>query len=145
VAFAELEPATRPPRARLLQYTLSVQLTEAPWQRVVQLAHTEIAALRDLYVSDLRACPGLAEPFAIFAPTDVEQDPDGMLRDARGERLAVRGDAGTPSLDALLAASRGGDLVCVLGRVLGHASGIMLQPLSVIVRRGAWLELRRVT
>jgi creatinine amidohydrolase/Fe(II)-dependent formamide hydrolase-like protein len=145
VAFAELDTATRPQRARLLQYAISMQLTETPWQRVVQLAHTQVTSLRERYAAEVREAPALAEPFVIFAPSQVDGADDGFLRDESGDRVDVRGDHGTPGLEALLAACRGAEIVCVLGRLLGRASGLMLQPLSAIVRRGEWLELRRVT
>ncbi|MDB4986395.1 MAG: hypothetical protein JWN04_1573 [Myxococcaceae bacterium] len=144
VAFAELDTATRPRRARLLQYSLTVQVPEAPWQRVISLAHTEVESLRERYVADLRASPALAEPFAIFAPAQLDTD-SASLSDARGERLALRNEAGLSGLDGLLAATRGSEVVCVLGRLLGRAAGLMLHPLSAVVRSGEWLELRRVT
>jgi hypothetical protein len=144
VAFAELETATRPRRARLLQYPLSVQVPEAPLQRVVSLAQTEIVGLRERYSADLRASPALAEPFAIFAPADIDAA-SGLLSDPRGERLALRNEAGLPSMESLLAATRGSDVVCVLGRLLGRAAGLALHPLSAVVRSGDWLELRRIT
>jgi len=144
VAFAELETAMRPRRARLLQYTITPLVTEAPWQRVVSLAHTEIAGLRERYAADLRASPALAEPFAIFAPAEVDVAA-GALTDTRGEHLTLRTSPTMSTMDALLAATRGADVVCVLGRLLGRAPGLILQPLSAVVRSGDWLELRRLT
>ncbi|HEX5656025.1 MAG TPA: hypothetical protein VFX59_02475 [Polyangiales bacterium] len=144
VAFAEIDSATRPPRAKLLQYTLSVQVPEAPWQRVVSLAETQLSVLRERFAADLRASPALAEPFAIFAPAQLEVAANA-LTDAEGERLALRSDPNLSGIDALLAATRGADVVCVLGRMLGRASGLLMKPLSVVVRNGGWLELRRVT
>jgi hypothetical protein len=144
VAFAEVDSATRPPRAKLLQYTVSLQVPEAPWQRVVSLAETELGVLRERFAADLRASPALAEPFAIFAPAQIEIAANA-LTDSRGERLALRSDPNLSGIDALLAATRGADVVCVLGRLLGRASGLLMKPLSVVVRSGDWLELRRVT
>jgi hypothetical protein len=142
VAFAEVDSATRPPRAKLLQYTMSLQVPEAPWQRVVSLAQTEISVLRERFAADLRASPALAEPFAIFAPAQVASD---ALTDSRGERLTLRSEPNLSGVDALFAATRGADIVCVLGRLLGRASGLLMKPLSAVVRNGDWLELRRVT
>jgi hypothetical protein len=48
-------------------------------------------------------------------------------------------------MDALLAATRGADIVCVLGRLLARSSGLILQPLSAVVRNEEGLELRRLT
>jgi hypothetical protein len=144
VAFAELETATRPRRARLLQYTISTQIHEAPWQRVVSLAHDELSTIRERYAADLRASPGLAEPFAIFAPAQLDIA-GSALTDKRGERLTLRTAPSLSTMESLLAATRGADVVCVLGRLLGRTSGLIMHPLSAIVRRGDWLELRRVT
>jgi hypothetical protein len=144
VAFAELDGATRPPRAKLLQYTLSLQVPEAPWQRVVSLAHSELGSVRESFAHDLRASPALAEPFTIFAPAHI-QVAANALTDRHGERLALHSEPNLSGIDALLAATRGADIVCVLGRLLGRASGLLLKPLSAVVRNGDWLELRRVT
>jgi hypothetical protein len=144
VAFAELETAMRPRRARLLQYTISPEVSEAPWQRVISLAHTEISTLRELYAADLRASPAFAEPFAIFAPAQVDLS-GCALTDTRGERLTLRTAPTISTMDALLAATRGADIVCVLGRLLARASGLILQPLSAVVRSTERLELRRLT
>jgi hypothetical protein len=143
VAFAELATASRPPRARLLQYAISVQVNEHALARVVEVAHSEVSALRERYVSDLRSAPGLSEPFAIFAPAVLESGGQASLRDRAGERIEFAEPDVLP--DAVRAASAGGELVCVLGRLLGRASGLALKPLSAIVRRGAWLELSRIT
>lgn len=144
VAFAELETAMRPRRARLLQYTISPKVPEAPWQRVVSLAHTEIATLRERYAADVRASPAFAEPFTIFAPASI--DVAGCcLVDTTGERLTLRSAPTISTMDSLLAATRGAEIVCVLGRLLSRASGLILQPLSAVVRSGDWLELRRLT
>ncbi len=144
VAFAEVDANTRPPRARLLQYSVSMHVPDAPWQRVVSLAQTEIATLRERFAADLRASPALAEPFAIFAPAELEIAANA-LTDTSGERLALRSDPNLSGIDALLAATRGADIVCVLGRLVGRASGLLMKPLSAVVRSGDWLELRRVT
>ncbi|HEY6880689.1 MAG TPA: hypothetical protein VI299_21850 [Polyangiales bacterium] len=144
VAFAEVDRATRPPRAKLLQYTLSVQVPEAPWQRVVSLAEDTLAPLRERFAAEVRASPALAEPFAIFAPAQLELATNS-LADTQGERLTLHSEPNLAGIDALLGATRGADIVCVLGRLVGRASGLLLKPLSAVVRNGAWLELRRVT
>jgi len=144
VAFAELASAARPARARLLQYTMSLSLGETVLARLAELAETQVISLRERYVRELREAPGLAEPFAIFAGSSLESGPQGALRDLRGDRLGFAAPQ-TLGADAVRAALRGGELVCVLGRLLGRASELALQPLSVLVRCGAWLELQRIT
>lgn len=142
VAFAELTSATRPPRARLLQYTITVQVPETALARVVVVAESEVAALRDRYVVDVRAAPALAEPFVIFAPAAFERGLRGALYDGQGERIELAEPLGGEALNTAL---RDGELVVVLGRLLGRDGGLALLPLSAIVRRGAWLELSRIT
>jgi hypothetical protein len=135
----------RPRRARLLQYTISVQVPDAPWQRVVSLAHTQIATLRERCAADLRASPAFAEPFAIFAPAQIDVAGCALV-DTAGERLTLRTAPTISTMDSLLAATRGSsEIVCVLGRLLSRAPGLILQPLSAVVRSGDWLELRRLT
>ena len=145
VAFAEIEPGLQPPGVRLLQYTLSLPSGEASWQRVVQLAQTEVATVRELFTAALARSPALAEPFVVFAPHQRDAGPDGALRDQRGERIALDDEHGGLAVDELSTVTAGAELMCVLGRLLGRPTGLALRPLSVIVRRGAWLELRRVT
>ena len=144
VAFAELTTGAVPPHVRLLQYTISVQLGEATLARVLELADPQIASLRERYVRALESAPGLAEPFVIFAPRALEEGPLGALRDGSSERIAFT-DPETLGADAVRAALRGGELACVLGRLRGRASGLTITPLSTLVRRGAWLELSRIT
>lgn len=145
VAYADVEPGQRPPRVRLLQYTVAIPQAEAAFPRLVQLAIADVATLRAQFTAAHVECPGLAEPVALFAPSELEPGPEGSLRDAQGERLLLDDEQGGPGADALRAAIGSADLVCVLGRLLGRAAGLALRPLSVVVRRGAWLELHRVT
>jgi hypothetical protein len=111
---------------------------------VVSLAHTEIATLRERYAADVRASPAFAEPFTIFAPASVDVSGCALV-DTTGERLTLRTAPTISTMDSLLAATRGAEIVCVLGRLLSRASGLILQPLSAVVRSGDWLELRRLT
>jgi hypothetical protein len=144
VSYAEVIGAARPKRARLLQYTVSLQLGEPVLARMLELALVDVAALREHYANELRLAPALAEPFVLFAPATLEPGSQGGLRDASGARL----DFAHPELvgaDAVRAATREGELACVLGRLVARGSGVQLVPLSAIVRRGAWLELSRVT
>jgi len=145
VAYADVELGHRPRRVRLLQYTVAIPEGETAFQRLVPLAVGDVAALRGLYTAAQAECPGLAEPVALFAPSELEPGSDGTLCDAKGERVWLDDEQGGPGADSLRAAVGSADLVCVLGRLLGRAAGLTLRPLSVLVRRGAWLELHRVT
>lgn len=145
VAFAEVDASALPLRVRLLQYTLSLQLPADAWSRVMALADTAITALRARFVEETSASSALAEPFALLAAALLEAGPLGTLRDAHGERIALRDEHGDDASAALHAAIAGGELACVLGRLHAGSTGLALLPLSAIVRRGATYELRRVT
>lgn len=144
VAYAEVDGAARPPRARLHQYTISSAVPESAWQRLLELALTELSTVRGLFSSEQSSSPGLAEPFVIFAPSELAPE-EGAVLDREGERLAIGSERRSTGLEPLLAARGTGDLAAVLGRLSSGAAGLVLHPLSLLVRRGEWLELRRVT
>ncbi len=57
---------------RVLQYTTSPNLEPTVLARIQELAHVDLALCFDLVDADLRASPGWAEPFVLFAPTSWE-------------------------------------------------------------------------
>ena len=147
VAFAELEVAHRPAQLRLLQYTLSLQLTSEHWSRVMKFAQTEVAGVRARYLHDLAAAPALAEPLVIFTPAVLQDGNIVALRDAHGGLLPLadteaENDGRTQVLRDL---GESGSLACVLGRLVEGDHGLALCPLSAVVRRGASLTLQRLT
>ncbi len=145
VAFAELETALAPGRARLLQYTVSPEPSAAQWQRLSELGEAEVSALSTRFADAERRCPGMAEPAALFSPRELVVGPGGSLRDAMGVRLALSDDSEAPMADTLRALCGEGDLVWVLGRLRGLESGLALRPVSVLVKGSSGLSLRRVT
>lgn len=145
VAFAELTTATVPPRARLLQYTVSPEPSAAHWQRLSELGESRLSVLATQFATATRRCPGLAEPCVLFAAAELTAGVLGALRDASGARLELRDDADGMLLDALRALVGSDEIVWVLGRLRGLARGLSLRPVSVLVKGKGGLRLRRVT
>jgi hypothetical protein len=145
VAFAELETALSPGRARLLQYTVTPEPSALQWTRLAALGEAEVSVLAARFAEAERRCPGMAEPAALFVPRELVSGPSGSLRDSMGVRLALSDDSEAPLADTLRALSGDGDLLWILGRLRGLESGLTLRPISVLVRRGNGLSLRRVT
>jgi hypothetical protein len=145
VAFAELETALEPGRARLLQYTISPEPSAAQWQRLAELGDVDVSALSTLFAQAERRCPGMAEPAALFSPRELVAGAAGSLRDSMGVRLALSDDSETPMADTLRALCGEGELVWILGRLRGLESGLALRPISLLVKRAGGLSLRRVT
>jgi hypothetical protein len=145
VAFAELETALVPSRARLLQYTVTSEPSALQWTRVTALGETEISTLATRFAEAERRCPGMAEPAALISPRELSPGPSGSLRDSMGVRLAVADDSGAPLSDMLRVLVGEGELVWILGRLRGLENGLVLRPVSVLVRKGSGVSLRRVT
>lgn len=145
VAFGELDTATEPPRARLLQYTVSPEPGEPHWERLAELGETRLPELLAHYADAAERCPGLAEPVVLFAPRELGQGSAGCLRDATGARLELRDDQDAPAADTLRELTAGGDLVWVAGRLKGKAAGLSLRPISLLVRKHGRVRLLRVT
>lgn len=145
VAFAELTTATEPPRAKLLQYTVSPEPSAAQWQRLAELGEPRVSALATQFAAATRRCPGLAEPCVLFAAAELTGGSLGALRDAGGARLELRDDADGVLVDALRALVGGDEIVWVMGRLRGLARGLSLRPVSVLVRGKSGVRLRRVT
>lgn len=145
VAFAELDTALSPPRARLLQYTVTHEPSEAQWQRLSELGEPSLPTLLSQYAQSARSCPSLSEPAVLFAPRELSAGPTGSLRDAHGTRLELRDDSDAPLADTVRALAAEGELVWVLGRLRGLLRGIVLRPTSLLVRVDGKLRLRRIT
>jgi hypothetical protein len=145
VAFAEVETALSPPRARLLQYTVTPEPSPAQWQRLGELGERRIPTLITQYANAVRRCPGLAEPALLFAPSALSPAPLDSLRDETGARLSLRDDGDGTQAEAVRSLVGADEIVWVLGRLRGLASGFSLRPVSVLVRTAGGLALRRVT
>jgi hypothetical protein len=145
VAFAELETALSPGRARLLQYTVTPEPSALQWTRLAELGEGEVSALATRFAQAERRCRGMAEPAALFAPRELVVGPSSSLRDSMGVRLALSDDSEAPMAETLRALSGDGELVWILGRLRGLESGLSLRPISVLVKRAGGLSLRRVT
>lgn len=144
-AFGELDTATEPPRARLLQYTVSPEPGEAQWERLAELGETRLPELLARYADALQRCPGLAEPVVLFAPRELGDGGASCLRDATGARLALRDDRDAAVADTLRELAAGADVVWVAGRLKGTSAGLSLRPISLLARRQGKIRLLRIT
>ena len=145
VAFAELESATVPRRVRLLQYTISARPEEQHWLRVAEHATHSVRELGLRYAEAARAAPGVSEPVVLFAPVKMGGHASATLEDSEGERLELSDTVDAPSADALRAQVQGGQLLWVAGRLVGIATGLVLRPISALIRRADALHLCRLT
>jgi len=145
VAFAELDTALSPARARLLQYTVMHEPTQEQWQRLAELGEPALPALLTRYAQAARDSPSLSEPAVLFAPRELSAGPTGSLRDQNGRCLELRDDNDAPLADTVRALAGDGEVVWVLGRLRGLLRGIVLRPTSVLLRVDGKLRLRRIT
>jgi hypothetical protein len=145
VAFAEVESACVPRRVRLLQYTISAKPQDEHWLRVAEHATHSVRELGLRYVESARAAPGLSEPFVLFAPAKLGGEHDATLHDSEGEKLDLSEAVEAPAADALRAEVASGQLLWVAGRLVGLARGLVLRPISALIRRDDALHLCRLT
>ncbi|HEX6240651.1 MAG TPA: hypothetical protein VFZ61_07155, partial [Polyangiales bacterium] len=113
--------------------------------RLSELGERRVDALIAQYAACLRRCPGLSEPALLFAPSALSPAPLDSLRDEAGARLSLRDDGEGTQADALRSLVGEDEIVWVLGRLRGLASGFSLRPISVLVRSRGGLALRRIT
>jgi hypothetical protein len=130
---------------RLLQYTISARPEEEHWLRVAEHATHTVRELGLRYVEGARAAPGQSEPFVLFAPMKMGGESDATLEDSEGEKLELSDTVEAPAADALRAQVSGGQLLWVAGRLVGLASGLVLRPISALIRRPDALHLCRLT
>lgn len=143
VAFAEVESFGEPKRVRLLQYAVSPKPTDQHWAKVDRFTARLVRQLAATYAAAMSVCPGLAEPFVLFAPRRLSLERPELI-DADGERLAVIGDAEKPLFETLRAACEGGRLLWVSGRLIGVAGALFIRPASALVQVGERQRLCRI-
>jgi hypothetical protein len=144
VAFAELDAGSLPRRVRLLQYTVSIAPSAELWMRIGEHAAHSVRELGIRYAEGARSAPGQAEQFVLFAPREVPSAAGGRLIDDTGDSLPLADDTDATA-QVMQAASAGGEVVWVAGRLLGLARGLALRPTSLLVRRGEGVHLCRIT
>jgi hypothetical protein len=143
VAFGEVESFGEPKRVRLLQYAVSPRPTEQHWAKVERFTARLVRQLAATYAAAMSACPGISEPFVLFAPRRLATERPELI-DADGERLPVIGDAERPLFETLRAVCDGGRLVWVSGRLIGVAGALFIRPASALVQVGDRQRLCRI-
>jgi hypothetical protein len=144
VAFGEVEAFGDPKRVRLLQYAVSPRPTEQHWAKVERFTARLVRQLAATYAAAMSACPGISEPFVLFAPRRLSAERPELI-DADGERLAVLADAERPLFETLRAVCEGGRLLWVSGRLIGVAGSLFIRPASALVQVGDRPRLCRIT
>jgi hypothetical protein len=145
VAFGELEQFGVPRRARLLQYAVAAELTDAHWTLVEPVVQSSVRELRRRYVAAVQQCPAQSEPFVIFAPAELQEEPRAALVDAQGEHLGLPEEAEQPLADVLRHLAKEATLVWVAGRLMSLSRGLVLRPVSALLKRGDGLHFVRIT
>jgi hypothetical protein len=127
VAYAEVERAAPPRRIRLLQYSSSPVVPDAVWDQLRTWSTRDFALLGARFRESARRFAGLAEPFAMVLPFELEREPAPLLLDDARHQLPLfdaedgvlrhlQDHPGTPSWFA--------------GRLVEQRGVIMLRPLS---------------
>jgi hypothetical protein len=146
VGLGEVEVGVRPQRLTVLQYSVNAQPTaDQHWVRVAAAATTSFSALADSYRQSLGRFPGLSEPFAIVAPTTIDQRGGLVLRDAQGAplRVAVGGKRSfAAALERVIAGQR---VQWIAGRLFDRDGVLMLLPLSVSLEGSGAPMFRRIS
>lgn len=126
--LVELEPGDAPRRAHLLQYEVSIAVTDAQLALVAELARRKFA---DLVPDDAQAT--LAEPFVLLAPTAIEDGPHGVVAvDEDGHRLLLRGHDPRGAAALLLARAKVAVPGVLTGRVVRAQGEVTLAPTSAV-------------
>ncbi len=144
VGLAEAEDGATPRAIRLLQYSVVNVPPRSDVERVRESAKRSVADLAADYERSIERYPGLAEPFAIFAPARVVKEPAPALLDSEGTPLplARADDAGRSA--ALLAYLGDKSPEWVAGRLVDAEGTLLMIPLSVGLRVEDRVAIRRI-
>jgi hypothetical protein len=144
VGLGEVEDGAAPRAIRLLQYAVANIPARADVERVREAAKRSVVDLAHDYEESIERHPGLAEPFAVFAPARVVREPAPALLDADEVPLPLaRADDAGRSL-ALLAAIGEDTPEWVAGRLVDAGDTLLMIPLAIGLRRDQDLVIRRI-
>lgn len=144
IGLAELASGSLPRVLRVLQYTVSQDVTQHDWLKAQRLAHSRFARLADEYKRALRENSALAEPFAVVAPSRIATYGDVVvLLDHEGMALPLSGVESGASIEVLAQLMGDKPPTWVAGRLTDHNGRLILHPLSVgVPTEGAILHRR---
>lgn len=129
VGFAEIERGASPRRIRPLQYAVSLEVSADDWARVAASALGAFRPLVETYRRALDEFPGLAEPFAMIAPSRYDDAAGALVPvDSEDDPLPLaRADdpAGVSVLERL---ARGHTPEWIAGRLMDAGGQLMLLP-----------------
>jgi hypothetical protein len=144
VGFAEVDAHGAPRNARLLQYSVSVDVPADSWRSVQRHAAVDFAALAQSYREGLERHSGLQEPFALIAPAALARDAQLVLLDAATRRLTLVADDDLGVLRRIDELTAGVTPAWVAGRLLDRQGQLLLRPLALGILRGEELRHERL-
>jgi hypothetical protein len=144
VGFAEVELGAQPRRIRLLQYAVSPNVSEEDWSQIVDASARSFAPLARTYREALDAFPGLAEPFALLAPSRCDTE-DGLLPyDNEDVPLPIAHADDPGGAAALEALGQQTKVEWLAGRLIDAEGRLMLLPCAAATQQEGTWTLHRV-
>lgn len=144
VGLAEVDPGPSPRRIRVLQYELSNGLDALGHARILEHAERDLSAVRARCQREIKAYPGLSEPFVVFAPAHTSRDGALAFTDARGALLTLARGHDEGRSAALERALRTQEPEWVVGALGEREDGLVLDPCGVGFREGSTARYLRL-
>jgi hypothetical protein len=145
VGFAEIEQGAEPRRVRLLQYAVSLGVTNEDWAHVGASVTQRFAELGDRYRKAVEAFPGLAEPFVLIKAERIELDDDGPVPiDAEGDPLPLARAEDPGAVARLGDLAEAEPIEWLAGRLTDVDGRLLLVPCSAAIVREGRTRLERL-
>jgi hypothetical protein len=136
---------TVPTRLQLMQYEIAAEVPEVAKNALAAHAHRRVAELVERFRAAHATAPGQAEPFALFAPSEVVwEDGAAALLDEAGMRLPLASSEGLELDSALVRALEGRVPRLVAGRLFLSDGVLLLRPFSLLVGEGSAARMVRL-
>ncbi len=144
VSFGELDPHGTPRRARLLQYTVGIELDRPTWSTIESWAERDFGKVIERYRSDVAQFAGLHEPFAIVAPAAISRDAAPALVDEHGRMIGLSAPDDGGVLRRIEELTEQAPAAFVAGRLLDSRGSLVLRPLALGILDGEQLRHERL-
>lgn len=135
VGLAIVEPGLQPRRIRVLQYAVSLDISEEQWKQLGQASRQDFGALAESYRSALRKFPGLSEPFVWIAPRSLLREPTLVAVDGQARSIAIAYAEDPGAANALEVATAEGETRWISGRLTDSSNDLLLIPCSAALLR----------
>ena len=146
VGLAEVDEGVPPRRVRLLQYAVSSQPSRDQWIALRDVALRSFRALAESYRESRLRYGGVAEPFCVIAPVEVEEEGDTVaLIDRDRLPLPLARSADPSMVEASSRFLKGRRPLWVAGRLTDAAGTLMLVPSTVAAGFDGSPEVLRIS